>query len=79
MIRKKRDPIEQTMESALKPGRFIKYDDAFEFVQGYLSVHHGRLHWTNALSSHSVKRSTGEIEDFKLAVWRSGSKTADYS
>ncbi len=44
----------------------------------YLSVHHGRLHWTNALSSHSIKRSTGEIGDFKLAVWKAGSKTADY-
>ena len=35
---KKPDPIEQTMEIALRPGRFIRYDDAFEFVQGLETV-----------------------------------------
>ena len=36
------------------------------------------LHSTNALSSDSSQESTGEIGDFKLAVGRPGSKTADY-
>lgn len=38
MAARKPDPIEQAMESALKPGRFIKYDDAFDFVQGLEAV-----------------------------------------
>ena len=32
---------------------------------------------TNALSSTRRRRSTGEMGDFKLAVWKPGSKTAD--
>lgn len=38
MIRKKPDPIEQAMETALRPARFIKYDDAFDFVQSLEDV-----------------------------------------
>ena len=34
----------------------------------YLFVDGGVLHSTNALSSDSRRRSTGEIADFKLAV-----------
>ena len=32
----------------------------------------------NALSSDSSQESTGEIGDLELAVWRPGSKTAEY-
>src|SRR3990172_11450310 len=29
-----RDPLERTMEAALRPGRFIRYGESFAFVQG---------------------------------------------
>ena len=38
VARKKPEAIEQAMESALRPGRFFKYDEASEFVQGLESV-----------------------------------------
>ena len=44
----------------------------------YLFAHGNELHSTNALSPDSVERSTGEVGERKLAVWRPGSKTADY-
>lgn len=39
--RKKPDTIEQTMEIALCPGRFIRYDETFEFIQSLENVKAG--------------------------------------
>ena len=83
------DPDEFSLEDSEEAGStenyfFLRYRDSAT-VNGLKRMARGVVRpfiWSGslaiALSSDSTERSTGEIGDWELAVWKPGSRTADY-